>query len=289
MGFDLGSESLTIAAAKSGDFRQKSMSFGMGTGLENLINKSKLEDFARWLPIDISNDDLRDQLYQWTLYPHQIPISKETLLIKQAVAKQALQLGMKELKSEWKDSPTNYEPYLISGSTLTQAPNLLNGLSVLLDGIQPAGVTTFVLDQNNLMAGLGAAAEVNSILPVQVLESVAFLNLGTVICPLSSARTGTEIMQVRVEFKDGNSNRYEVLKGSLVMLPIRNGQEVNIHIEGNRRTIIDPVSGAHNGSYHVKGGVCGVIIDARGRPIYLPTDKKKRQALLQKWNSELGI
>ena len=289
MGIDLGSGSLTIAAAKSGDLKLRSFPFGMGTGMEQLIQGSRLDDFAKWIPFDLSDSDLRDMLYQMSLYPHRVPSSMESLIVSQAVARQALRMGIRKMHLEQPKLQMNFEPFLISGSILTQTPNPMSGLSVLLDGIQPVGVSTFVLDQNNLMAGLGAAAEVNSILPVQVLESGAFLNLGTVICPVSSARAGSEILQVRIEFEDGSSNHFEINKGSLLVLPVQNGQDVRVHIEGNRRTIIDPANRARFGSYHVKGGVCGVVIDARGRPVTLPTEKKKRHALLQKWNNELGL
>jgi len=39
----------------------------------------------------------------------------------------------------------------------------------------------------------------------------------------------------------------------------------------------------------LEGGVVGTIIDARGRPLVLPEDPKKRREHLDKWFSELNL
>jgi hypothetical protein len=36
------------------------------------------------------------------------------------------------------------------------------------------------------------------------------------------------------------------------------------------------------------GGVLGIIVDARGRPLSLPADEEKRRAKIQEWMGELG-
>jgi len=196
---------------------------------------------------------------------------------------------LRQTLRNWPRVKQNFEPYLVTGMPLTHAPNPASNLLTLLDGIQPLGLTTFVLDPNSLIASLGAAATVNPVLPVQVLESGAFLNLGTVISPVSNARVGSKIMNVRLEYDDGNNSQFEVRQGTLVNLPIQPGQGARIHLETSRRTVIDPFSGYHTGSYRIVGGVCGAVIDARGRPIVLPSDAARRQELQSKWARTLGI
>ena len=91
-----------------------------------------------------------------------------------------------------------FEPILAAGSVITRAPTLGQGLLILLDAIQPVGITTVILDQNNLLPALGAAASHNSILPIQVLESGAFLGLATVVAPYVNARSGTPVLHARL-------------------------------------------------------------------------------------------
>ena len=52
------------------------------------------------------------------------------------------------------------------------APRLGQSLLLLLDAIQPVGILPVLLDQNNLLPLLGAAAHDNHYLPVQVIGSV---------------------------------------------------------------------------------------------------------------------
>ncbi len=289
MGIDLGSSALTVAAAVSGKLAQKVFPFGIGEAIRNVIEQSSLAEITQWLPMEISDEEVRDDLWQLSLYPHCLPTTSQTLAIQQAAARQALRLALKQIQSESPGMVMNFEPFLASGAALTRAPSPMSSMLMLLDGIQPVGVTTFVLDQNSLIAGLGAAAEINSILPVQVLESGAFLNLGSVISPISSARPGSEILRVRLENEDGSTSRFEVKKGTLLALPLQPGQSARIHLEALRRTVIDPLSNSRTGSYRIIGGACGAVIDARGRPLVLPVDAQKRRDLLLKWSNALGV
>jgi hypothetical protein len=150
------------------------------------------------------------------------------------------------------------------------------------------GVTTFVLDQNNLGAALGSIASFNTVLPVQVLESGALLNLGTAICPISQARYGTPIMRVKVEYERGNETSMEVTQGSIAALPVQAGQKVGIYLQGMNRTLVDPRNQKTSMNFKVVGGACGIVIDARSRPIKLPPDDARRRDMLKKWAMALG-
>jgi hypothetical protein len=57
-------------------------------------------------------------------------------------------------------------------------------------------------------------------------------------------------------------------------------------MEPARGVVIDPVRKASG--FKVFGGLCGVVIDARGRPLTLPADPELRRQTLQHWASILG-
>jgi uncharacterized protein (TIGR01319 family) len=289
MGIDMGANATTVAAAISNNLALNTFPLGMGLSLSNVVQQSRLEDIMQWIPVSVNAGVVRDYLHQRALYPNQVPMTVEALAIEQALARHILRVVVRQTMRNWPGMKQNFEPYLITGSALTRTPNPISSLLMLLDGIQPLGLTTFVLDPNSLIASLGATASINSVLPVQVLETGAFLNLGTVISPISSAGMGSKILHVRIEYDDGNTSQFDVRKGTLVNLPIQPGQSARIHLEASRRTVIDPNGSYRTGSYKIVGGVCGAIIDARGRPIALPVDEGKRRELLQKWSGSLGI
>jgi hypothetical protein len=189
---DLGSSAAIIAAG----FRNKSIlkvypQFGLGENLTSLLHHTTLENILRWSPLDISEGVLLDYLHQKALHPAAIAATREDLSISQAIAREVLHLAMQSAKRDFPRNIANikptltplFEPILAGGAALSDASRPGQSLLLLLDSIQPVGITTIILDQNNLLPLLGAAAAQNNILPVQVLESGAFLSVGTVVSP----------------------------------------------------------------------------------------------------------
>lgn len=289
LGIDLGSASTVVAAAADGKLSLQVTPYGVGNSMHTVIQESSLEDFTRWIPFNIPEDMVRDILWQKTVYPDSIPASPEVMAVESSAVRQTLRLALRQAFKLSSDLPLAFEPVLAGGSVFTQTKNPAQSLLLLLDGLQPAGITTIVLDQHNLLPGLGAAAKFNSLLPVQVLESGAFASLGTVISPLCSARYDTKILRVRLEYEEGGEHEMEINKGSLTLLPLQNGQTARIHLEPLQRMQIDPYGGRQTHSFKITGGLCGAIIDTRGRPIDLPGDPTRRRELLLKWNKALGL
>jgi hypothetical protein len=213
-------------------------------------------------------------------------MSTTTLAIEQAAARQILRLAVAGMLQRHSSLSMAFEPIFAGGATLAQAASPAQTLLILLDGLQPTGVTTIFLDPYGLMSALGAIAPASAALPVQILESGAFQNLAAVICPVSDARPGTPILRVRLVFEDGNDSRMEVKQGSLVPLPVRHGQSAQVYLESMHGTEIDPRR-RMSGGFKIVGGVCGAVIDARGRPLVLPDDAVKRREMLLRWSQSL--
>jgi hypothetical protein len=298
LGIDLGASAAIVAAAFKGDLTLGVYpQLGLGEGLTNLLRYTSLEDILKWIPLEIPAEDVRDYLYQKSIYPASLPATPEDLSIEQAVARQSLYVA---LNSAGKDFPRKarraalgltpyFEPILAAGSVITRAPTLGQGLLILLDAIQPVGITTVILDQNNLLPALGAAASRNFILPVQVLESGAFLGLATVVAPYVNARFGTPILRARLVNQNGNESQIEVKHGALEIMPLPAGQSGRLYLQplqhadfgfGPDHTREDGIA--------VTGTAQGVVIDARGRPLRLPGDDVQRREIIKKWLWALG-
>lgn len=288
LGIDIGSKGMIIAVGKAGKLNLAVSPYGMGSSANRLAETALTDEINRWLTVFTSPETIRDYLWQKTLYPGSIPSTAETLAIEQAMARVIMRLGMAHTRSLYPELSEAFEPILASGSILSQAPTSGQALLMLLDGLQPAGISTVILDKHSLLPALGTAAEVNPLLPVQALETSAFLNLGTVICPVSSTRYGTPILRIRLEYEKGSETRMEIRQGSITVLPLKNGQSARLHIEPLRRTLIDPMGARGVNSFKITGGLCGAVIDARGRPISLPADAARRRDILKKWKQALG-
>lgn len=288
LGIDLGANHTLFAATQGEKFYVKMLSSGMGQGLSNVLDENPLESIMQWLPMHIAPEVVRDYLWNKSLYPATIPATQESLAIEQATARYILREATQKLMADYPDFYPAFEPILVSGSMFSHAPNVAQSLLLLLDGVQPVGISTVILDPYHLLGALGAIAEVNTIAVAQLLESNAFLNLGTVIAPISTAKYGTPILRVRMEQEKGNPTYMEVRQGSLVTLPLRPFQMANIHLEAMHHSEIDPRFGRKSGSFKIFGGLCGAVIDARGRPLVLPKDAARRREMIKKWHASLG-
>ena len=293
---DIGASAAIISAG----FKGKSTlnvypQFGLGENLPGLLNYTTLEDILRWSPLDISPAVLRDYIYQKSLYPSTIAATKEDLVIFQSISRQALYLAMQSAR---RDFPRNiasikptltplFEPILAGGSALSDASRPGQSLLLLLDSLQPVGVTTIILDQNNLLPLLGAAAAQNNILPVQVLESGAFLSVGTVVAPVVSANYGTPVLRATLTYANGVEAHVDLKYGSLETLPLSSGETGKLTIQSLRGADVGFGAG-RGGTIPVSGGALGVVFDGRGRPLDLPADAVRRRELIKKWNWTLG-
>ncbi len=287
LGIDVGAGSTTIAGAKEGEMDVSVLPIGLGGGLARALEQFSMSQILRWLPVHIPEDVVQDYLWHKNLYPGSVPATQEALAIEQAVTREILIHALSHHFNRYPAAPAGFEPVLASGLGLTQTSPGQN-LLLLLDSLQPTGVTTFVLDPYGLTTALGAAAPANSMLPVQVVESNAYLNLGTVISPLSNAKYGTPILRVKVEYEIGEPVSLDVRQGGITMLPIQPGQSARIHLQPLRALTIDPARKVNTRSFKILGGACGAVIDARGRPLLLPADAARRRDMFKKWTLSLG-
>jgi hypothetical protein len=263
--------------------------------MAEFLHQVQLRDIQRWLAIEVSEDQLTNYIYSKALYPATLPVTDEEMAIEQAITRQILAAAANRFFAEeaaygaLKDgSSQQFDAIVVAGSVFTRAPNLAQATLMLLDGLQPSGVTTLVLDLNQIMPALGAAAAINPLLVVQVLESSSFLHLGTVIAPSSRARTGSPVLRLKMTYESGHETHLEVKQGALEVLPLPIGQTARLHLHPLHRADVGMGAPGRGGGLKVVGGALGVIIDARGRPFVPPADRNRRQELFRKWQWTLG-
>ena len=293
---NLGASSTAVSVGFGGRLQTKVYPhLGMGAGIAELLSHTSTENITRWLTIDVSPQRISDYVYTKALYPNSIPATQDDLQIEQALGREALRIAMSAAQKKLPDGvPTlkknllpSFEIILAGGSILSNAPTFGQSLLILLDALQPTGVNTLILDANNLLPALGAAAEINSILPVQALESGAFVNLATVVSPLSSSRYGTNILKASLRRADGSVSVVEVKQGGLEVLPLPIGQVTDLVLQPQHRADIGQGAGKKI-SMQVGGSALGLVLDGRGRPLDLISDEVRRRSLIKKWLWTLG-
>ncbi|MBN2501084.1 MAG: glutamate mutase L [Anaerolineales bacterium] len=295
LGVDVGASSTTVAAAFARKLKLNVYpQMGVGEGLTGILNNSKLDQVYRWIAPRVPETYVLDYLYNKRLYPATLPATEEDLAIEQAVAREAVRYALRQSDSSFPkdierpqaaDTIPWFNFILVGGNVIARAPSLAQSMLMILDAIQPTGVSRVLLDKNALTPALGAAAVMNSILAVQVLESTnSYVYMGTTICPVGKARPGTPVLQLRVRYDTGQEKTYEVNQGTIQLIPLPLGRMAQVQLQPLQRTDIGWGPGK-GGTYPKKifGGAFGLVVDARGRPLELPNKPEERRNTLQKW------
>jgi len=289
LGVSVESNQTTLADAFRGSLRLDVLPYGTGTGVSTLLENTRLEEIQQWIASDLPSVMVRDYLHQKALYPASVPIDQESLLIEQAMIRVILQLSMTHARQLFEKPNNGFTKIVAAGNALTNGPTIRHSLLMLLDGIQPSGLTQFVLDEGQLMAAIGAAAAIDSAVPVHMLASSLFAELGTVISPVSEEKIDRPIVHAKLHYQDGSDVTFEVKKGEIKVVPLQPRQEAELEITALGRTWITENPVRTRLITKIVGGLCGLVIDGRGRPIYLPSTRDDLLFLQQTWRQQIGI
>jgi hypothetical protein len=293
---NVGASATSVAAGFNGELTLGVYpQFGLGENLAGLLQQTDINDIMRWLQLDISPNMLREYMFQKSLYPASVPATQDERAIAQAIARQALYLAVhaaqKDFPAYARPSRTGMMPpldlILAGGGVISEQVSLGQSLLLLLDAIQPVGIMPILLDQNNLLPLLGVAASRSHYLPVQVIESGAFIGLGTVVSVIASGNYGDQVLRAKLAYADGTEARAEVKFGGLEILPLPSGQTARLSLQPLRRADAGLGPGK-SGVVPVTGGALGVVIDARGRPLQFPSDPVRRRELMKRWSYAVG-
>ena len=293
LGVDIGGTTTVVTAQLDG-LRQQVIRTDLGTSysVERVLNQVAMDDILRWVPFPMEENEARNLLLNKSLRPTTLPATYETLLLEQALAREALRLALAEARETWPagyTSPLSYpspmfEPIVGSGGVLSCAPRHGQAALILLDAIQPIGVTTLVLDSRIFMAAMGAMANLNALAAIQAASLGGLVNLGTVITPIGQAREGEIVLRLKVEELN---LEVDVPYGSLEVYRLPSPQPLTLQVRPQRN--FDVGWGAGRGrKIQFSGGSVGLIVDARGRPLSLPTDRARRQTKVQEWLWDMG-
>jgi hypothetical protein len=298
LGVDLGSSQTTIATAFEGDLHLSvNCNLGAGSSLLGLLDQGSMPKIMRWLPKAITDSEVRDYAYTKSVYPGSIPTTLDDLYIEYAIARQLIRYALFHARESWPEGKNTrsslllppVEPIVAAGATLARAPKPGYTALMLLDALQPTGVSTLVLDPYSLAPALGATAGPLPVAAVQLLEAGVLVSLGTIVCPIGRGRPGRKVLSYELELEDsGQRLSGEIESGQIKTIPFGPGQFGKLSLRPERGYDVGFGSLGRSGSLRVSGGLVGVIIDARGRPLILPTDRGQQIELNQRWLWEIG-
>jgi hypothetical protein len=169
---------------------------------------------------------------------------------------------------------------------LANAPYHGHAALLLLDAVQPLGISEMYLDEHDMLATMGALADVAPLAMVEVLRSGGLTFLGTVVVPVGRARPGDVVLKIR-PVDASSSIHSDVTYGSLEAIPYQ-------FFEPGTILELVPARGFDIGNgpgkkvqISCRGGTVGLIVDARGRPLRFARDAAVQRQRMDYWLWEM--
>ena len=293
--------------------RTVSANLGMSYSISNVFTEAGLDNIMRWIPFDMDERSLRNQVKNKMIRPTTIPQNMETLIFEQAVAREAIRLAFRhhktfatELKgvqkrrtvSETFDQSAEIAHTLVnmmtldiiigSGGVLSHAPRRNQAAMMMLDAFQPEGITQLAVDSIFMMPHLGVLAQVHKEAALQVFHKDCLIKLGTSIVPTGLGKEGKKILEFEITYPDGHTESGELYYGEIKLLPLGVDEVAKAKLKPSRGFDLGEGSGKEVQA-ELHGGVVGIILDGRGRPLVIPQDKSKRIEYLRKWLLAMNV
>jgi uncharacterized protein (TIGR01319 family) len=319
VGVDIGGATTDIFSVFQGTFnRTVSANLGMSYSVSNVFAEAGLENVMRWVPFHMDERNLRNRVKNKMIRPTTIPQTMEELIFEQAIAKEALRLAFIQHKSfatvlkgiqqqrtiadafeQTAGGLTlvnmmSLEMLVGSGGVLSHAPRRQQAAMMLIDGFLPEGITRLAVDSIFMMPQLGVLSTLHAKAATQVFEKDCLIHLGTCIAPVGELKEPRDILKYRFEIPDQETIEGIIKYGEMKRIPLGLDEKTGVPL--TCRAFLDPLRGFDVGDgkgnkveREISGGVTGIVIDARGRPLHLLEDNKTRVEKLKEWMIALDI
>jgi uncharacterized protein (TIGR01319 family) len=313
LGVDIGGATTDVFSVVDGQFtRTVSANLGMSYSISNVLTEAGLEKIQRWLALLLPEQDMRNRIKNKMIRPTTIPQTQQDLALEQAVAREALRLALEQHKAfavglkgvqqertiadafeQGEGGKSLIDLYRIdliigSGGILSHAPRRVQAMMMMVDAYQPLGLTRLAVDSIFMMPHLGVLSQVNERAATEVFLKDCLIPLGSCLAAEGQAKPGEPCFTYTVRFADGREEKGRLCFGELLRMELGAGAVADLQAEPSRSFDL----GAGKGravSLNVEGGVVGLILDARGRPLSLPKDHSERAAQLHAWAKAVDL
>jgi len=313
IGVDIGGATTDVFSVFSRLFnRTVSANLGMSYSISNVLAEAGLENIMRWVPFTIDEQTLRNRIKNKMVRPTTIPQSLDELQIEHAIAREALRLalihhkslatGLKGVQQERTISDVfeqrtsgktlidllKLDLIVGSGGILSHAPRRIQSMLMMVDAYEPLGVTTLSVDSIFMMPHLGVLSTVNEQAATDVFVRDCMVYLGTCIAPIGQGKDGERCADYEVALPDGRIEKGTLAFGDLKLFSLTRDQQATVTLQPSKQVDLG-VGPGQSFTRTVKGGVVGLMLDGRGRPLQLPTDQAARVAMLTRWYQAVGL
>lgn len=314
IGVDIGGATTDVFSVFGETFnRTVSANLGMSYSISNVLAEAGLANIMRWVPFTIEEQTLRDRIKNKMIRPTTIPQTLDELQIEHAIAREALRLalvhhkalatGLKGVQQERTISDIfeqkasgetlidmlKLDLIVGSGGILSHAPRRIQSMLMMVDAYEPLGCTHLSVDSIFMMPHLGVLSTVDEKAATDVFVRDCMVYLGTCVAPIGQGREGDKCADYQITFEGGRAPESGTLPfGELRLLSLATEERTKIELRPAKQVDVGEGRGVPV-TREVKGGVAGLLLDGRGRPLQLPADPQARIKALTKWHQAVNL
>jgi uncharacterized protein (TIGR01319 family) len=313
LGVDIGGATTDIFSVFQKVFnRTVSANLGLSYSISNVLAEATLPNILRWVPFDIDDTDIRNRIRNKMIRPTTIPMTLKELMIEQAIAREALRLALEQhrllavglkgvqqqrtISDAFEQTATGetlvnmmtLNMIVGSGGVLSHAPRRVQAAMMMIDGFLPRGITMLTVDSIFMMPQLGVLSTVNAQAATEVFDKDCLIRLGACVAPMGVAKPGTVCMEYKITLPDKKAVEGSLKFGEMKLIPCPVGRFAVAELNPGRGFTLSEDGGKLE-NVKLEGGVVGIILDGRGRPLNLPSDDNERIKVIQSWNKALGV
>lgn len=302
LGVDIGGATTDVFSVFDGNYtRTVSANLGMSYSICNVMLEAGLTNIARWLPFPIEESEVKNRLRNKMIRPTTIPQTYHDLLLEQSASREALRLafihhkqlarGLRGVQQQRTIGDAlsqddtgktlvnmmDLDMIVGSGGVLSHAPQRAQSALMMMDAYQPEGVTMLAVDSIFMMPQLGVLSTVHPEAASQVFDRDCLIRLGSCVAPTGTGKEGESCLSMTL---DGKTENFKV--GEIRVLPLQPGETKQVTLNPARGFDIGAGKGKSTEAT-VEGGVVGLIVDTRGRPLQVPTDDASRRRKMMEW------
>ena len=287
---DIGGDTTDIYSVYNGVFnRSLNAGIGLTYGISNIVKEAGIDKVLRWLPAMMDERSVRNIIGNMMIKPPQ-NLSGEEQQIQSAVAREAIRLGIeghKVIASRLKGVITErtlsdmfdqaLEPTLLNmmktqvvvgkGDAFSNQ-TMENSMMILMDAVQPEGITELYLDPDNMAAPFGNLLDHAKETALDLYNMHGLQFIGTSIAPSGVLADGQEALRMEFTNIQGVKVSHSFSSGELTMIPLKDMESIELNLIPNRLDL-----GSGRGKLVkkvVRAGKLGLMVDTRGRPMEKP-------------------
>jgi uncharacterized protein (TIGR01319 family) len=313
IGVDIGGATTDVFSVFEGVFnRTVSANLGMSYSISNVLAEAGLANIMRWVPFTIDEQTLRNRIKNKMIRPTTIPQTLDELQIEHAISREALRLalihhkslatGLKGIQQERTISDVfeqqasgkslvdmlKLDLIVGSGGILSHAPRRIQSMLMMVDAYEPLGFTMLSVDSIFMMPHLGVLSTINEKAATEVFVRDCMIYLGTCVAPIGQGKSGELCADYEITFPDGRIVKDQLKFGELRLYPLELGKKAKMTMQPAKQVNLGAGAGVPV-TREVQGGVVGLMLDGRGRPLQLPDEQAARVAALTKWYQAVDL